>query len=76
VLIETFAAQRLATWHRLKICRYDLCSVWFYDRSRNNSAVYHDSRVSGDAIYLRASRARKRQGELSAEQHPQNAEKP
>ncbi len=64
VLIETFTAQQLDTWRRLKICRNELCSVAFYDRSRNNSGVYHDSRVCGNAIYLRASRARKRQGAL------------
>jgi hypothetical protein len=75
VLIETFTAQRFDTWRRLKICRNDLCSVSFYDRSRNNSAVWHDSRACGNATYLRASRARKRQGELSAKQRL-HAEKP
>jgi CGNR zinc finger len=75
VLIETFTAQRLDTWRRLKICRNELCSTSFYDRSRNNSAVYHDSRVCGNAIYLRASRARKRQGALNTKQHPIDAEK-
>ena len=62
VLIEAFIAQQLDTWRRLKICRNEMCSLSFYDRSPNNSAVYHDSRVCGNAIYLRASRARKRQG--------------
>ena len=62
VLIEIFTAQRLDTWRRLKLCRNDRCAVSFYDRSHNNSAVYHDSRECGNAIYLRASRARKRQG--------------
>jgi hypothetical protein len=76
VLIETFTAQRLDTWRRLKICRNELCSTSFYDRSRNNSAVYHDSRVCGNAIYLRASRARKRQGALNPNQHARDAEKP
>ncbi|MCW2655133.1 MAG: hypothetical protein JWR32_6109 [Mycobacterium sp.] len=76
VLIETFTAQRVDTWRRLKICRNDRCAVSFYDRSRNNSAVYHDSRVCGNAIYLRASRARKRQGALNTEQHPKGTEKP
>jgi hypothetical protein len=70
VLIEIFTAQRMDTWRRLKICRNEVCSVSFYDRSRNNSGVYHDSRVCGNAIYLRASRARKRQG-----QHQDGAEK-
>ena len=45
VLIETFTAQRLDTWRRLKVCRNDRCAVSFYDRSRNNSAVWHDSRA-------------------------------
>ena len=76
VLIETFTAQRLDTWRRLKICRNDRCAVSFYDRSRNNSAVWHDSRECGNAIYLRASRARKRQGALNTKQHPKDAEKP
>ena len=77
VLIETFTAQRLDTWRRLKICRNDRCAVSFYDRSpRNNSAVWHDSRECGNAIYLRTSRARKRQGALNTSQHPKGAEKP
>jgi predicted RNA-binding Zn ribbon-like protein len=62
VLIETFTAQRSDTWRRLKICRNERCAVAFYDRSRNSSAVWHDSRACGNATYLRASRARKRQG--------------
>ena len=76
VLIETFTAQRLDTWRRLKICRNDRCAVSFYDRSRNNSAVWHDSRVCGNATYLRASRARKRQGALITKQFAKDAEKP
>jgi hypothetical protein len=76
VMIETFTAQRLDTWRRLKICRNDRCAVSFYDRSRNNSAVWHDSRACGNATYLRASRARKRQDELTAEQHQNDAGKP
>jgi CGNR zinc finger len=76
VLIEIFTAQHSDVWRRLKICRNDVCSVSFYDRSRNNSAVYHDSRVCGNAIYLRASRARKRQDGLSADHRPPGPEKP
>jgi len=68
-------AGRLDTWRTLKLCRNELCSLSFYDRSRNNSAVYHDSRVCGNAIYLRASRARKRQGALNAKQDTKDAEK-
>ena len=76
VLIEIFTAQRLDNWRRLKICRNERCSVSFYDRSRNNSAVWHDSRECGNAIYLRASRARKRQGAIDTRQHHKDAEKP
>jgi predicted RNA-binding Zn ribbon-like protein len=76
VLIETFTAQRLDTWRRLKICRNEVCSLSFYDRSRNNSAVWHDSRVCGNAAYLRASRARNSQGALNTKQHARDAEKP
>jgi predicted RNA-binding Zn ribbon-like protein len=75
VLIETFTAQRSDTWRRLKICRNEVCSLAFYDRSRNNSAVYHDSRVCGNATYLRASRARKRQRALNTTQDTKDAEK-
>ena len=76
VLIEIFTAQLFDTWRRLKICRNDRCAVSFYDRSRNNSAVWHDSRACGNATYLRASRARKRQGPLTTKQQAKDAEKP
>jgi predicted RNA-binding Zn ribbon-like protein len=76
VLIETFTAQQLDTWRRLKIYRNEVQSVSFEDRSRNNSAVWHHSSACGDAIYVCASRTRKRQGELSAEQRRHHPEKP
>jgi predicted RNA-binding Zn ribbon-like protein len=75
VLIETFTAQHLDTWRRLKICRNEVCSLSFYDRSRNNSAVYHDSRVCGNATYLRASRERKRQRAANTKQDVKDAGK-
>jgi hypothetical protein len=68
VLIEAFIAQRLDTWRRLKVCRNDRCGVAFYDRSRPNSGVWHDASVCGNAVNLRASRARKRQGQLGVDQ--------
>ncbi|MFC8247749.1 CGNR zinc finger domain-containing protein [Streptomyces chartreusis] len=61
LLGETYDAQRNDTWRRLKICRYEKCAVAFYDRSRNNSGVWHDVRICGNAVNLRASRARRRQ---------------
>ena len=59
VLAEMLEAQRVDMWRRLKVCRNDSCAVAFYDRSRNNSGVWHDVRVCGNAINLRASRGRR-----------------
>ncbi|PKW00003.1 putative RNA-binding Zn ribbon-like protein [Amycolatopsis echigonensis] len=66
VLIEAFLAQQQDTWRRLKVCRNERCRAAFYDRSRNTSAVWHDVRFCGNAINLRASRARKRKSEAAA----------
>ena len=63
VLIEAFVAQQQDTWQRLKVCRNERCRAAFYDRSRNTSAVWHDVRYCGNAINLRASRARRRKRE-------------
>ena len=63
VLIEAFVAQQQDTWQRLKVCRNERCRAAFYDRSRNTSAVWHDVRYCGNAINLRASRARRRKPE-------------
>jgi predicted RNA-binding Zn ribbon-like protein len=59
VLAEMLEAQRADTWRRLKVCRNDGCAVAFYDRSKNNSGVWHDARICGNAINLRASRDRR-----------------
>ncbi len=61
VLGELYLAQQHDSWRRLKICRNELCGSAFYDRSRNNSGVWHDVRVCGNAANLRASRARRKQ---------------
>jgi len=60
VWAEVFLAQQNDTWRRLKLCRNAPCSSAFYDRSRNNSGVWHDVKVCGNAVNLRASRARRR----------------
>jgi CGNR zinc finger/Putative stress-induced transcription regulator len=65
VLIEMFNAQRSDAWRRIKVCRNERCAVSFFDRSRNNSGVWHDARACGNAANLRASRARKRQHQLA-----------
>ncbi len=60
ILIEVLEAQRADTWRRLKTCRNERCAVAFYDRSRNNSGAWHNVRICGNAVNLRASRARRR----------------
>jgi hypothetical protein len=66
VMVEAFRAQTADTWRRLKVCRNHLCSGAFYDRSKNNSGVWHDVRTCGNVANLRASRARRRVGSSSA----------
>jgi predicted RNA-binding Zn ribbon-like protein len=52
-------AQDRDTLRRLKLCRNEYCGSAFYDRSKNNSGVWHDVHVCGNAANLRASRARR-----------------
>ena len=59
-LIEVMEAQRADTWRRFKTCREQLCRAAFYDRSRNNSRVWHDVHICGNAVNLRAHRDRQR----------------
>lgn len=66
-LIECFQAQQSDQRRRLKICRNERCRCAFYDRSRNNSGVWHDVRYCGNAVNLRAHRARKREQAASGE---------
>lgn len=59
-MIEAYQAQCADFLRRLKSCRNTRCTVTFFDRSRNNSGVWHDVRVCGNAANLRNHRARKR----------------
>lgn len=61
VLASVHEAQQTDTRRRLKTCRNPLCRVAFYDRSRNNSGVWHDVKTCGNAANLRAYRARRRE---------------
>ncbi|OBK25225.1 peptide chain release factor 2 [Mycobacterium asiaticum] len=58
---EILLSQQTDTWRRIKRCRNPLCASTFYDRSKNNSGVWHDVKTCGNAANLRASRARRRQ---------------
>ncbi|MEX2984127.1 CGNR zinc finger domain-containing protein [Streptomyces sp. C36] len=60
VLVAAFEAQSAGTRRRLKTCRAPHCRLAFYDRSRNNSGVWHEVKACGNAANLRAYRARRR----------------
>ncbi|MFI5706321.1 CGNR zinc finger domain-containing protein [Kribbella sp. NPDC051620] len=61
VLAEVLAGQQVDTWRRLKACKNDRCQVVFYDRSRNNSGVWHSLKTCGNPANLRAFRARNKE---------------
>jgi CGNR zinc finger protein len=58
---EILLSQRDGTWRRIKRCHNPRCASTFYDRSKNNSGVWHDVKTCGNAANLRASRARRRE---------------
>lgn len=60
ILSALLRAQFDGTASRLKTCRNPRCRAAFYDRSRNNSGVWHDVKTCGNAANLRAYRARQR----------------
>jgi hypothetical protein len=64
---EILLSQQHDTWRRLKTCHNHQCGSMFYDRSKNNSGVWCSVKTCGNAANLRASRARKRERERSAE---------
>jgi predicted RNA-binding Zn ribbon-like protein len=61
LLSDILTAQQHELWPRLKACRNPLCSVVFYDSSKNQARVWHNTSVCGNLINLRASRARRRE---------------
>ncbi|OBB68709.1 peptide chain release factor 2 [Mycobacterium sp. 852014-50255_SCH5639931] len=60
---EILLSQQAGTWRRIKRCHNHRCASTFYDRSKNNSGVWHDVKTCGNAANLRASRARRRERE-------------
>ena len=64
---EILLGQRDGTWRRIKRCHNPQCASTFYDRSKNNSGVWHDVKTCGNAANLRASRARRRERDHSAQ---------
>jgi len=56
--LECLLAVEHGELRRLKLCRSATCGVVFYDRSKNNSRVWHDVGRCGNAANVRAYRAR------------------
>nr|WP_231120873.1 CGNR zinc finger domain-containing protein [Mycobacterium colombiense] len=63
---EILLSQHAGTWRRIKRCHNHRCGSAFYDRSKNNSGVWHDVKTCGNAVNLRASRARRRERDRAA----------
>ncbi len=63
---EILLSQRDGTWRRIKRCHNHRCASTFYDRSKNNSGVWHDVKTCGNAANLRASRARRSERDRAA----------
>ena len=61
LLGELFTAQELAICDRLKACRNPPCSIAFYDSSKNQSRVWHNTTTCGNLINVRAARLRRRE---------------
>ena len=60
VAIEAAAAHAQDTFRRLKLCHEPQCRTALYDRSKNNSRVWHDTATCGNKANARAHRARRR----------------
>jgi hypothetical protein len=63
---EILLSQQEDTWRRIKSCHNHACGSTFYDRSKNNSGLWHDVKTCGNAANLRASRARRRERESAS----------
>ncbi|MGD1283548.1 CGNR zinc finger domain-containing protein [Mycobacterium seoulense] len=70
LLAEILLSQQADTWRRVKQCHNRHCGSTFYDRSKNNSGVWHDVKTCGNAANLRASRARRRERETGSAVSP------
>ncbi|WP_240430694.1 CGNR zinc finger domain-containing protein [Mycobacterium shigaense] len=64
---EILLSQQADTFRRLKQCQRHGCDSTFYDRSKNNSGVWHNVKTCGNAENLRASRARRRERERAGD---------
>lgn len=58
LLIACLRGELDQRFRRMKTCRSHECNIVFYDRSPNNSAVWHDVKLCGNRANVRAHRAR------------------
>jgi hypothetical protein len=58
LLLICYRGQVEGVLRRMKSCKSETCDVVFYDRSNNNSAVWHDAKVCGNRANVRAYRER------------------
>jgi predicted RNA-binding Zn ribbon-like protein len=65
IAIEAASAHAQDSFRRLKLCHEPRCRVAFYDRSKNNSRVWHDTATCGNQSNSRAHRARRRQQSMA-----------
>jgi predicted RNA-binding Zn ribbon-like protein len=60
IAIEAATAHTQDTFRRLKLCHEPRCRTALYDRSKNNSRIWHDTATCGNKANARAHRARRR----------------
>jgi hypothetical protein len=60
IAIEAATAHAQDTFRRLKLCHEPQCRTALYDRSKNNSRIWHDTATCGNKTNARAHRARRR----------------
>ena len=60
--VEAIHAEARGERNRLKLCRNNSCGVAFYDRSKNNSRVWHDVRTCGNTANSQRFRDRRSSG--------------
>jgi hypothetical protein len=76
IAIEAVSAHTQDSFRRLKLCYQPKCRVAFYDRSKNNSRVWHDTATCGNQVNSRAHRARRRQLSTAGPADTSNQEDP
>lgn len=61
IMVEMLLARATDRLRKLKTCAYQPCGAPFVDHSPNLSRSWHDTAKCGNAVNLRASRARRRE---------------